>query len=77
VDVEPTILRLLGLDPPKKLDGRVLAEALNGNSASPAGAPRRIEATAKHQNVVWHQYLQISEVDGVQYFDEGNGAQDR
>jgi arylsulfatase A-like enzyme len=76
VDVAPTILHLLGLNPPGKLDGRVLAEALKGSSSAGQKAePRRIEASAKLENTVWHQYLQISEVNGVQYVDEGNGSQ--
>jgi hypothetical protein len=62
------------------LDGRILTEALHENSSTvPARESRQIEATAKHENesFVWRQYLQISEVNGVQYFDEGNGKQDR
>jgi arylsulfatase A-like enzyme len=72
VDIAPTILHLLGIRPPKPMDGRILIEALTipGPSAPPV-TRRRLEATAS----AWHQYLNLSEVNGVTYSDEGNGSQ--
>jgi hypothetical protein len=75
VDVAPTVLHLLGLTPPTALDGRVLNEALKVSGGEvKASAPRRLEANAESGKGVWHQYLQISQVNGVEYLDEGNGG---
>lgn len=76
-DVAPTALWLLGFrDEAAKMDGRVLGEAL-----SSAEAPKvksfelnRLSARRVFENGVWEQYLQISEVNGVRYLDEGNGS---
>jgi hypothetical protein len=72
VDIAPTILHVLGMKPPKPMDGRVLTEALSvpGPSA-PSATHRRLEAKAS----TWHQYLNLTEVNGVTYSDEGNGSQ--
>jgi len=35
--------------------------------------PRRLDATRELANGVWHQYLDVSEVNGIRYYDEGNG----
>jgi arylsulfatase A-like enzyme len=74
-DLAPTILWLLGVKPKQPMDGRVLSEALTVK-APKAGKPstRRIEASRKIGESVWHQYLQISSVSGVIYLDEGNGS---
>jgi hypothetical protein len=75
-DVAPTILWLLGLkQDAARMDGRVLAEALT----LPAPELKSYELkrlTARRETVggVWTQYLQVSEVNGVRYLDEGNGA---
>jgi len=75
VDIAPTILHVLGIEQPKKMDGRVLMEALQkGNGPIPAKKTQRLEASTSNASHQWHQYLQISEVNGVQYFDEGNGG---
>jgi arylsulfatase A-like enzyme len=76
IDIAPTILWLLGVEPEHKMSGRVLGEAL----AQPSGTPpscetRRLEASFRSQDSTWHQYLKYSEVNGVLYFDEGNGEQ--
>ena len=74
VDVAPTVLHLLGLDSPHKMDGRVLAEALiGGRSPSPASS-ETVEATRKFSVGEWRQYLRVSRVGEATYLDEGNGS---
>jgi arylsulfatase A-like enzyme len=75
VDIAPTILHLLGLKPPKPMDGRVLTEALTAPSQSPRVTTRRLEASAPNSGATWRQYLNISEVNGVRYSDQGTGSQ--
>jgi arylsulfatase A-like enzyme len=78
VDVAPTILWLFGIKPPQPMDGRVLAEALTIKGPKlESYEPRRLEAKAQLDGFVWQQYLNYTEVNGVRYFDEGNGAQIR
>jgi arylsulfatase A-like enzyme len=76
IDISPTILWILGVEPEHKMSGRVLGEAL----AQPGGTPtacetRRLDASFRAKDSIWHQYLKCSEVNGVLYFDEGNGEQ--
>ena len=75
VDIAPTILWILGIKPPKPMDGRVLTEALMIDGPK-VGAPKttRIEAAHQKQKSVWRQYLQRTELNGVIYLDEGNGG---
>ena len=75
-DLAPTILWLLGFKAEAaRMDGRVLAEALAVD-----GPPlksfeiRRLTAQRDTGAGVWQQYLQVSEVNGVRYLDEGNGV---
>jgi arylsulfatase A-like enzyme len=76
VDVAPTVLRILGITPAARLDGRVLSEGLTVNGpALKSFEPRRIEASVRVGNKIWKQYLNFTEVNGVAYLDEGNGAQ--
>jgi hypothetical protein len=76
VDVGPTVLWILGIKPPVKMDGRVLTEGLrSSDSAIKHSDSRRVEASRKFEGGTWRQYLQISRVNGVDYFDEGNGSQ--
>ena len=76
IDVTPTVLWLLGVKPPKPLDGRVLHEAFaDGSHRAPKAVSRTIEAKRDIGLFRWHQYLKFTEVDGAVYFDEGNGAQ--
>lgn len=82
IDVAPTILRLLGLQSPDGVDGRVLTEAFAG-TPEPKEKPvtKRIEALReitsglifkdKHK---WLQYLQTTSFGGRTYFDEGNAG---
>ena len=76
VDVAPTVLRLLGLNAPGKFDGRVLSEAMSGESASVAAKTETVEASRKFQNSEWRQHLRLSHVGDFTYIDEGNGSFD-
>jgi hypothetical protein len=77
-DVMPTILWILGFpDVAAQRDGRVLGEALVGN-APPLRSFEIKHLTARRDlgdGRAWEQYLNVSEVNGTQYFDEGNGVQ--
>jgi len=76
VDVAPTILWLLGIKPAKRMDGRVLSEALSVPGPElKSYRPHRLEAKVQLDGFEWRQYLNCVEVNGVEYFDEGNGAQ--
>jgi glycyl-tRNA synthetase alpha subunit len=59
------------------MSGRVLTEALNV-AAPPVSAveTHHEEATWRGDGFIWRQYLDISEVNGVTYFDQGNGSQE-
>jgi len=74
VDLAPTILQILGIKPPQKMDGRILSEAMT--IVIPSGQPeiKRIEATKHFRSGTWRQWLQISRVGSTIYLDEGNGA---
>jgi predicted AlkP superfamily pyrophosphatase or phosphodiesterase len=75
VDIAPTILWLLGVESAEQRSGRVLREALSSTPTSTVSfEPRHLEATYRGPDFVWNQYLNYSEVDGVLYFDEGNGS---
>ena len=75
-DLAPTILWILGLrDEAAKMDGRVLGEALAADGPVLRGyETRRLTARRETAGGAWNQYLQVSEVNGVRYLDEGNGA---
>jgi hypothetical protein len=73
-------LWILGVEPAKKMSGRVLAEALAAPDPALQPSPPAVhhsESAWKGDGFVWHQYLDSSEVNGVIYFDQGNGAQTR
>lgn len=75
VDVAPTALWLLGVPPPKTMDGRVLAEALNdGPKGQGISHENILEASRQFESSTWHQYLKSARVGNVTYFLEGNGA---
>ena len=75
VDLAPTILRILGITPPRQLDGRILSEAMVNIDISRLKAETEtIEATRKFSSGTWRQTLQISRVGSTIYLDEGNGA---
>lgn len=72
-DIAPTVLWILGVRPPKTLDGRVLTEALNiPGPKIKSFETSRLEAKREHEHFVWHQYLNVTQLNGVVYFDEGN-----
>lgn len=76
VDVAPTVLWILGIDPPKTMDGRILTEALTIKGPKLRSfEPGQIEASTKEGGSTWRQYLKFTEVNGVRYLDEGNGEQ--
>jgi arylsulfatase A-like enzyme len=84
VDLAPTILQILGIKSPQKMDGRILSEAMTGSrngglqTAEPAFSPkpeiRTIEAAKHFPSGIWRQSLQMSRVGSTIYFDEGNGT---
>ena len=83
VDLAPTILRILGLKPAQKMDGRILAEVMDDRMSAlrrPDAVARRPdqtttkEATRKFPSGTWRQSLQISRVGSTIYLDEGNGS---
>ena len=77
-DVAPTVLWLLGhRDEAARMDGRVLSEALTATDAPPLRSVnlQRLQAQRTFPAAgAWSQYLQIVEINGVRYLDEGNGA---
>jgi arylsulfatase A-like enzyme len=74
-DLAPTALWILGLhEAATRMDGRVLSEALTvPGPAETAPETRRLEAKRSWSGGSWSQYLQVSEVNGVRYLDEGSG----
>jgi hypothetical protein len=77
IDIAPTILWLLGVEPKRKMSGRVLTEALTiPGPAIESCQSHRTGASWQGDGFTWRQYLEISEVNGVAYFDEGNGSQE-
>lgn len=75
VDLAPTILRILTITPPQRLDGRILSEAMvNKDVVMLKPETRKIEATKDFSAGTWRQSLQISRVGSTEYLDEGNGG---
>jgi arylsulfatase A-like enzyme len=73
-DVGPTILKILGAKPPGTMDGRVLSEALISSDANfPAVTKKQLGAQVTLPTGEWAQTLDISEVNGVRYLDQGTG----
>jgi len=79
-DLAPTILWIFGFrDAAAQADGRILGEALAGAAAPPPRSPEPRRLTARCDlgaGRTWSQYLDVSAVGGVEYFDDGNGAQE-
>jgi len=74
VDVAPTILKILGAKAPTTIDGRVLSEALNSPDAKPPTiVKKQLRAHASLPTGEWTQTLDVSEVNGVRYLDQGIG----
>jgi predicted AlkP superfamily pyrophosphatase or phosphodiesterase len=77
VDLAPTILRILGITPPQKLDGRILSEAMvniDPVSAELKPEAKTVEAIKDFSSGTWRQSLRISRIGSTIYLDEGNGA---
>jgi hypothetical protein len=74
VDLAPTILHVLGVASPERMDGRVLAEAMVPTATNIAPMEvRMLDASCDSSNSVWHQYLRVTQFGDTTYFDEGNG----
>jgi arylsulfatase A-like enzyme len=74
IDLAPTVLHILGVPAPERMDGRVLSEALtSGTSKSPDPVTHTFDATRDLGTSVWQQYLRVTEFGGTTYLDEGNG----
>ena len=73
VDIAPTVLRILGIEPPKKFDGRVLIEGMEERLARIEASTKTIQATRKFPSGDWEQHLRLSFVGETVYIDEGNG----
>jgi arylsulfatase A-like enzyme len=74
VDIAPTVLRILGLQPPEKLDGRVLVEAMEEKAERIEALGKTIQAARKFSSGEWQQHLRVSLVGETVYIDEGNGS---
>jgi arylsulfatase A-like enzyme len=74
VDLAPTVLRILGIEPPQKFDGRVLAEAMEERAGKIEALGKTIQASRKFPSGEWQQYLRVSLVGETVYIDEGNGS---
>jgi arylsulfatase A-like enzyme len=70
-DVAPTVLNLLRVPAPEKMDGRVLSEAfVNPPAIGAVPHTETLEAITGH----WRQYLRVTSWGGSIYFDEGNSG---
>jgi len=74
VDLAPTILRILEITAPQRLDGRILSEAMVKTDLSILKPEvKKIEATKDFSVGTWRQSLQISRVGSTEYLDQGKG----
>ena len=74
VDIAPTVLRLLKIKPAKPMDGRVLKEALMGESEAPKTVSETLQTSQEIAKGKWAQWLRRSRVGETIYLDAGNGA---
>jgi len=74
VDLAPTVLHILGLQPRQKFDGRVLVEAMKEKAERIEPSSKTVEATRKFPSGEWQQHLRLSLVGETAYVDEGNGS---
>lgn len=76
IDVAPTVLAILGVKPPQDMSGRILKEAMAGSNEVPSPPQaHHLKVSYRAPHFIWHQYLDEQVVDGVLYFDQGNGQQ--
>lgn len=74
VDVVPTVLDILGIEPVGTIDGRVLTEGMvKTGTTSPVVVEDRLEARRQSGFMNWSQYLKVARVGNTRYFTEGNG----
>jgi phosphonoacetate hydrolase len=76
VDVTPTVLHILEIPKAKPMDGRVIYEALQGNTDLPAPTvrPEVHRAQRKLSGGEYHQEISVSIVNDTVYVDEGRVA---
>jgi arylsulfatase A-like enzyme len=74
LDLAPTILHLLDVAPPHKLDGRILLEAMEEKAERTETLSKTMQATRKFPSGEWQQHLRVSLVGETVYIDEGNGS---
>lgn len=74
-DLAPTVLAILGINPPQPMDGRALTEAFVDGKA-PEGQPKtELQKVTRDIGLRrWEQYLKTTTFGGAFYVDEGNGA---
>ena len=84
VDLAPTILHILGIKAPQRMDGRVLSEAMAGGQIHASSRGGGLQSAEPKTNTIkakkdfaagtWRQLLRISGVGSTIYLDEGNGS---
>ncbi len=74
VDLAPTILSILKIQPAQPMDGRILREAMQNGSEAEKPVTETSEAMRDYPTGIWRQSLQQSRVGSTIYLDEGNGA---
>ena len=73
-DVAATIMHILGLQPPERLDGRVVFEAMADRDAEQPEVTRETFPTVREfESGTWRQELVTSRVGSTIYIDEGRG----
>ena len=70
IDLAPTVLWILGVPQVKRMDGRVLLEAMPGHRLGRKVTQEVLRA--QNPETGWKQYLKVSRVGTTEYFDEGN-----
>ena len=74
-DLAPTILSVLGINPPQPMDGRVLSEEMPGGSVAwPPPTVSTLNSESRSAKSVWRQSLRLTQYGGTVYIDEGNGS---
>jgi arylsulfatase A-like enzyme len=70
IDLAPTVLWILGVRQTARMDGRVLLEAMPGQTLGQKVSQETLRAD--NPQTGWNQYLKVSRVGTTEYFDEGN-----
>ena len=74
LDLAPTILHLLRVEPRQKFDGRVLIEAMEEKAERTEVLSKTMRATRRVPSGEWQQHLRVSLLGETIYIDEGNGS---